>query len=307
MNLFERIIAARRVKKDGFILALGGGGGRGLAHLGVLDVLEQNGLKPDIIIGSSIGALFGAMYAVQPDAQAVIKRAKSILDSEQFANLSLPPSGESDNGEQNWFTKLSTAARQTLLFVRAATDRSVADTDALINIAFTFCAGECFNNAAIPIYITAVEFPNGECHLFSADSDIKLACAIAASMAIPGVFDPVGIKGKKYVDGGLGSDIPAQEAQMLATPEQLVLAVNVGARPSADYEPANVYEMLDWATQIKSLYLRKYNKGYADILIEPLVGFTQWNDFSHPEQEIEMGRKAALEVLPELLAKLGHA
>jgi len=307
MNLFERIIAARRVKKKGFILALGGGGGRGLAHLGVLDVLEQHGLKPDAIIGSSIGALFGAMYAVQPDAKAVIQHAKSILDSEQFSNLSLPSTGDDASDDQNWFSKLSTAARQTLLFVRAATDRSVADTDALIHIAFAFCGGERFNQADIPIYITAVEFPNGECHLFSADSNIKLPCAIAASMAIPGVFDPVGIAGKKYVDGGLGSDIPAQEAQMLATPEQLVLAVNVGARPSADYEPANVYEMLDWATQIKSLYLRKYNKGYADVLIEPLVGFTQWYDFSHPEQEIEMGRKAALDVLPELLEKLGHS
>ncbi len=306
MNLFERIIAARKNNKRGFVLALGGGGGRGLAHLGVFDVLEQHNLKPDIIIGSSIGALFGSMYAVNPNAKAVIKRALAILDSEHFANLSLPATGKADQEESNWFSKLSTAARQTVLLARAATDRSVADTGALIEIAFEFCGGNSFNDAEIPIYITAVEFPNGECHLFSADSDIKLPCAIAASMAIPGVFDPVAIKKKKFVDGGLGSDIPAQEAQMLAAPDQLVLAVNVGARPDKDIEPGNVYEMLDWATQIKSLYLRKYDKGFADVLIEPLVGFTQWNDFSHPEQEIEMGRQAALETLPELMEKLGR-
>ncbi|RLL51751.1 patatin-like phospholipase family protein [Mariprofundus sp. EBB-1] len=305
MNLLERITAARRVKKNGFILALGGGGGRGLAHLGVLDVLEAHHLKPDAIIGSSIGALFGSMYAVNPDAKAVIARAQTILASEHFTNLSLPAVDEPDRNDKNWFTKLSTAARQTVLLARASTGLSIADTTALIDIAHEFCGESCFNDTDIPMYITAVEFPNGECHLFSANSDIKLPCAIAASMAIPGVFDPVGINNKKYVDGGLGSDIPAQEARMLAAPDQLVLAVNVGARPVKDIEPGNVYEMLDWATQIKSLYLRKYNKDFADVLIEPLVGFTQWNDFSHPEQEIEMGRQAALEKMPELMDKLG--
>ena len=307
MNLFERIFATRHVKKTGFVLALGGGGGRGLAHLGVLDVLEAHNLKPDAIIGSSIGALFGAMYAAKPDAKAIIERSIGILDSEQFSNLSLPSPDHDTSEKQNWLGKLSNAARQTMLLARAATDRSVADTDALIDIAFAFCGGDRFSQTEIPIYITAVEFPNGECHLFSADSDIKLPCAIAASMAIPGVFDPVAIGDKKYVDGGLGSDIPAQEAQMLAAPNQLVLAVNVGARPSEDHVPANVYEMLDWSTQIKSLYLRKYNKSYADVLIEPLVGFTQWYDFSHPEHEIELGRQAALKKLPDLLEKLGRA
>jgi len=307
MNLFERIIATRQVKKNGFILALGGGGGRGLAHLGVLDVLEEHDLKPDTIVGTSIGALFGAMYAVQPDAKAVIAHALTILDSEHFTNLSLPSTDEPNWQDQNWLSKLSSAARQTLLYARVATDRSVADTDALIDIAFAFCGGNCFCNTTIPMYITAVQFPSGECHLFSADSDIKLPCAIAASMAIPGVFGPVSIGKNRYVDGGLCSDIPAQEAQMLAAPDQLVLAVNVGARPSKENEPNNVYEMLDWATQIKSLYLRKYNKSFADLFIEPLVGFTQWYDFSHPEQEIEMGRQAALEKMPELMKKLGRS
>jgi len=125
-------------------------------------------------------------------------------------------------------------------------------------------------------------------------------------MAIPGVFDPVKISGQKFVDGGVASDLPAREAQMVASPDQLVLAVNVGSRPSENNEPTNVYGMLDWTTQVKSLYLRKYNKTFADVLIEPLVGFTQWHDFSNPEQEIEKGRQAALEKMPELIDKLNR-
>jgi len=306
MNLLERIFEARTEKKNGFVLALGGGGGRGLAHLGVLDVLEEHHLKPDAIVGSSIGALFGAMYAITPDAKLVIQRAAAILASETFSKLDLPTLDEADTQDQGWLSKLSAAAKQTLLYTRAATERSVADTDALVDIAFAFCGGESFKDAKIPMYVTAVEFPSGECHLFSLHSDAKLPCAIAASMAIPGVFDPVNIGAQKFVDGGVASDLPAMEAQMIASSDQLVLAVNVGARPSEDNEPSNVYGMLDWTTQVKSLYLRKYNKTFADVLIEPLVAFKQWHDFSNPEQEIEKGRQAALEKMPELIEKLNR-
>ncbi len=306
MKWLERIFGPRPQSKRGFVLALGGGGGRGLAHLGVLDVLEAHQLRPDAIVGCSIGAMFGAMYAVTPDAQQVIRRVGEILASDSFTGLDLPLLDEADTQDQGWLSKLSAAARQTLLFTRAATERGVVDTDVLVDIAFGFCGGESFDDAEIPVYVTAVEFPSGECHLFSASSQVKLPCAIAASMAIPGVFAPLKLGDRKFVDGGVASDLPAREAQMLAAPDQLVLAVNVASRPSDRKEPTNVYGMLDWTTQVKSLYLRKYNKRYADVLIEPLVGFTQWHDFSNPEQEIEKGRQAALEQMPELIKQLGR-
>ena len=304
LHLLERIFETRAKKKHGFVLALGGGGGRGLAHLGVLEVLETHHLRPDAIVGSSIGALFGAMYAMQPDAHAVTARAMDILASEPFNSIDLPVLDEADIADQSWLSRLTAAARQTMLFTRAATDRSYADTDTLIHIASAFCGGETFADARIPLFITAVHFPSGECHLFDVNSRVTLPCAVAASMAIPGVFEPVIIDGQKFVDGGVAAELPAKEARMVARPDQLVLAVNVGARPRPDIEPSNVYGMLDWTTQVKSLYLRRYSKQYADVLIEPLVSYTQWHDFSNPEQEIEKGREAALEMMPALIEKL---
>ncbi len=304
MNLLERIFEARQKKKTGFVLALGGGGGRGLAHLGVLDILEQHKLTPDAIVGSSIGALFGSMYAMNPDAKAVIHHACSILQSDKFSKLGLPAIEGAGAQDQSWLARLSSAARQTLMYTKAATELALADTDALVDIVFAFCGGESFHDVKIPLYVTAVEFPGGDCNLFSANSDVKLPCAVAASMAIPGVFEPLMIGGKKYVDGGVASDLPAKEAQMVANSDQLVLAVNVGARPREDMEPVNVFGMRDWAAQIQALYLRKYNKTFSDVLIEPLVGFTQWQDFSNVEQEIEKGRQAALEKMPELIHQL---
>lgn len=293
-------------RRKGFVLALGGGGGRGLAHLGVLDVLEKHKMRPDVIVGSSIGAMFAAMYCTEPDAKAAIERAKDILASQPFAKLNLPSIDEADIQDQSWLSKLTDAARQSILYTRAATDRAIADTESLIEIAETFCTTASFSDLKIPLYVTAVQFPSGDCRLFSADTDVSVPRAVAASMAVPGVFDPVKVKGEKFVDGGVASELPSREARMVARPNQLVLAVNVGARPRPDMEPKNVYGMLDWTTQVKSLYLRQANKIYADVVIEPLVGFTQWNDFSNIEQEIEKGRQAALEKMPELIRKLGR-
>jgi len=193
--------------------------------------------------------------------------------------LDLPVLDGAEVEDQSWLSRLTAAARQSILFTRAATGIAVVDVHVLIEIVHTFCQEKSFDDLKIPLYITAVKFPSGECQMFSPDVDVTLACAIAASMAIPGVFNPVTIHEERFVDGSLASELPAKEAKMMANPDQFVVAVNVGSRPSPDEEPKNVIGMVDWATRIKSLYLRQYKKAYADVLIEPLVGFTQWHDF----------------------------
>lgn len=314
MVFFDALVKKKSEHRDdhakkGFILALGGGGGRGLAHIGVFEVLEEHGLFPDAIVGTSIGALFGAMYALDKDAAIVRERALAMIQSETFSRLNLPVLEEADVDDQTWLSRIVSAARQTVLYTRAATGPSVADTDALIEITGTFCGCEScghrnFEDLKIPLYVTAVQFPLGECRLFSKGSGVSLSRAIAASMAIPGVFDPIEIQDEKFVDGGVASELPAKEARMIASADQRVLAVNVGARPGPDYVARNVIEMLDWATQVKAYYLRMYKKQFADLVIEPLVGFTQWHDFSRFDQEIDKGRQAALEKMPELIGML---
>lgn len=284
----------------GFVLALGGGGGRGLAHLGVLEVLEEHGLKPDAIVGTSIGALFGAMYALEPDdTDALKKRVLSFLNSNDLESLKLPDFNDNDHSDDSWLSRLGAAARQSVWFTRAARGIAVADVNHLVKLADILCGKQNFSDIKIPLYITAVSFPCGECHIFSKGD---LSRSIAASMAIPGIFTPLEMDGNRYVDGALSSELPAKEARMVAKSEQLVVAVNVGARPSEHDEPQHVIGMLDWANSVKALYLRQYKKEFADVLIEPLVGFRQWNDFSNPEQEIERGRQAALEQMPKLIA-----
>jgi NTE family protein len=284
--------------QKGFILALGGGGGRGLAHLGVLQALEENHLRPSAIVGTSIGSLFGAMYALTLDAAALRAHVETFLNTEAFTHLDLPLLVEAETEDHTWLGKLTAAARESVLYARAATRTSLTDADAVLDIVRTLCKNKEFSDVQIPLYITTVGFPAGEIEIF-AEGD--LTRAIAASMAIPGVFAPVKIGAESFVDGGLACELPAKEAKKIAGEDNVVMAIDVGARPRPNVEPDTVVGMLDWAMRIKAFYLRQYKAEFADILVEPIPGFRQWSDFSHPDEEINRGHEATLEHIPELL------
>jgi len=301
MNLFGQILGKHY---KGFVLALAGGGGRGLAHLGAIKALEENGLRPDAIVGTSIGALFGAMYALNPDAETLRRRVFEFLNSDTFHHLNLPKVNDMgvESTDESWLARLSSVARQTILYTRALTDIAVADDSTLTQIAAEFCGEGGFETAKIALHVTAVHFPGGECKVFSSGNLCK---ALAASMAVPGVFDPVEIDGMRYLDGGLASEVPAMEARSVAGEDRFVVAVNTGARPDPEHAPTNVMGMLDWSSQVKSLYLRQYEKAHADVLIEPLVSYTQWDDFSNSDDEVGRGYEATLEKIPEIHRLLG--
>jgi NTE family protein len=285
-----------------FVLALGGGGGRGLAHLGVLEALEEHELRPAAIIGTSIGALFGTLYALTPDIEHVRNRVKDFLQSESFSHMGLPYKAEADTSDHTWLGRLTAAARESVLYTRAATHTAIADKDALQENVAILCEHKSFEDVEIPVFITTVHFPTGEIEIFSKGDLIR---AVSASMAIPGVFEPVEIDSELFVDGGLACDLPAKEAKMIAKAGQIVVAIDVGARPRPDYHPESVIAMLDWTNQIKSLYLRQFMGKFADVLIQAVPGFRQWSDFSHPDKEIERGHQATLEHIPTIMKLIG--
>lgn len=294
-------LTKRRASFDGFVLALGGGGGRGLAHLGVLRALEESGLRASAIVGTSIGALLGAMYALEPDVDSVQARVEAFGKSTQFSQLKLPAYCGANNGHRGWLERLTAAAQQSLLIARAWSNTSVEDAERVINVARTLCGDKGFGDVQIPFYATAVHYPSGECRLFSEGDLVR---SVAASMALPGIFEPVEIGGERFVDGGVASEIPAREARMVAGADRVVLAVNVSGRPGPEVEAQNVIGMLDWAMQVKAYYLREYKIRYTDVLVEPLVGNKLWNDFSKVDGDAERGFQAMREKLPELVDML---
>ena len=148
-------------KTKEFVLALGGGGGRGLAHLGVLEALEEHDLRPVAIVGTSIGSMFGAMYALNCRIENVINRVKKVLNSEAFAHLELPLLAEADTNDHTWLGRLTAAARESVLYARAARGPFLTDSTVLQEIVEHLCEGKGFADLRIALHVTCVRFPSG--------------------------------------------------------------------------------------------------------------------------------------------------
>lgn len=154
-------------------LALSGGGAKGFAHIGVFKLLEECGLKPDIIVGTSVGALMGALFADGYTADG-LKELFSGREFSEFAQLQLPKSGLFDSKRFRHFLKRH---------LRAKT----------------------FEELNVPLIVMATDLDNGESHEFRSGSIVD---AVTASCSIPIIFSPVVINGVHYVDGGLFHNFP---------------------------------------------------------------------------------------------------
>jgi len=285
--------------KSGFVLALGAGGGRGLAHVGVLLALEEQGLRPDVLVGSSVGSLVATMYAQQPDATWVQQRILNFLHSKAFQRLTLPVFHHLYvDSKGGWLERLSAVARQSVLYGRAVTSNAIADQHVLPYLIDKLEIGGSFSDLHIPVHMVSTVFPQGNVEVFSSG---EVSDYLAASMAIPTIFPPINIGGQRYVDGGVYAEVPAVQAKNLATPRQCVVAINTGSRRLGMHDPVNVLGVLDWVVDAQAQQLRERDAVYADVLVEPDVQSRLWYDFSNPEKVMDAGYHAMKQQMPKLL------
>lgn len=259
-------------------LALSGGGGRGFAHIGVLKVLEEKGIKVDFISGTSMGALISAMYSMNPNAKIL---EKEVLDKDwkEFFSYRFFK-GNSFMSEDNFEEYLKS------LFGKLK-----------------------FKDTKIPLFITAVDIKEVREVIFSKGN---IAKAVRASMAAPGVFPPVGNKDRILVDGGILDPIPTEILKKKGA--DVIIAVNVNHRPPRKFitnEPAtsrkvnveNVPIMRNILTSfgiMMSEFSRmdlNENEKHIDVNV-PLPGITSL-DFSHAKKAIKAGEDAARKHLPK--------
>jgi hypothetical protein len=143
-----------------FVLGSERGDGRGLVHLGVLAAAEENDLQAVAIVGTSIGSLFGAMYALNCRILAVINRVKTVSTSEAFAHLELPHSTAADTDDYTWLGKPTAAARETVVYARAARGSFLTDSTVLLESMDHLC-GEgssptCRSAYTLPVFVFLV-------------------------------------------------------------------------------------------------------------------------------------------------------
>jgi NTE family protein len=278
-------------------LVLSGGGARGLAHIGVLKVLEDLRVPIDMIVGTSMGSIAGGLYAngYSPAQleEMVLETPWDTLFSNEISRAELPYRKKPD--EKNYFVNLGLDYKQGLIMPKALIPAKKFEFRLR---AWTAGAPDDFERFRIPFMAVATDIETGRTVVLLHGD---LAKSLRASMAVPGVFMPVEIDGKVLVDGGVSDQLPVDVAKKMGA--DIIIAVNVGTPLKKASEINSIIDVTDQLSRIltnRTVFDAKDLLGKDDILIVPdLKGFTNM-DFSKTTQEIERGEQAALSLRDSL-------
>jgi NTE family protein len=272
-----------------FGIALGGGGARGLAHVGILEVLEEHNIRPKFVAGTSMGAVVGALYSLQGSTQGLRDRAKQMVASKEFKNLELD---KFYSDADNIFERFRNELFEKFFLGSLLFKKSHSNYDATNKIFRDAFGDMSFGDCVIPFACNALDIQSGEEVVFE---DGLLCEAVWASCAIPGIFPPF-VKDKRiFVDGGVIDNIPVEP--VLSIGAKSVLAVYLSKRPRYKGEPNTGFQINQRAYTFMKYHLDQRVLAEADIVIEPEIAGFHWADFSSIGTLIERGRTAALQNL----------
>ena len=267
-------------------LALGGGAARAFSHIGVLDRLTKHGIPIDIVTGTSMGAIIGAMYATQPDVAAIKARFAAYIESDVFDESGFNFFKELDSHDEGILAEMGRRARRgvfnTLMITKIAL---VNEKTAASSYAFLL-DDLSVEQTRIPFAAVALDLESGEPVVLARG---RLRDVIAASCAMPGVLNPVKLEGRLLVDGGWAETVPIRAARQLGA--DFVIAVDVGDSLSAFEAPRNALDVIARADSMARTALNKEQLKAADVVLSPQNGITHWADFSTTTQAIDRGEE----------------
>lgn len=270
-------------------LALGSGAARGLAHIGVLKVLEAEGIEIDCITGSSVGAVVGACYASGASLEE-LERISLDLTIYKLISLTLPR-------------------------------RGLIDCEKISALIYPFIGGASFEDLSIPLGIVATEIDTDSLKVFRTGDVLQ---AVQASMAVPGVLQPVILNNHVYVDGGVKDPVPVEAARNLGA--DIVIAVNLNhyvttasfLRAVKDGEDHSdfllrlkrlfssnnnvIFDIVGRSLDImqREITIHRFESSKPDVTICPEIGHLRLTDFGKAEEFISAGEKAAQAAIPQI-------
>ncbi len=248
-------------------LVLGGGAARGFAHIGVIKALEAQGIVPDMIVGTSAGAVVGALYAAGNNGFELQKVALE-MEERQIGDWTLP-------------------------------DRGVFKGEALQVFINKAVGNRTLEKLAKPFGAVATDLQSGEAVVFRTGDT---GMAVRASGSVPGVFQPVTINGREYVDGGLVSPIPVRAAKAMGA--NFVIAVDISAKPRHG-RTRSTFDVMLQTFAIMGQSMGRIELAEADVVIRPATAGVSATDFQGRHVAVLEGEKAVAAMLPEIREKLG--
>ena len=247
-------------------LALGGGAARGFAHIGVIQVLEEQGIKVDLVAGTSAGSLVAALYASGLSGREMAVLAEN-MDEGSITDWAFPTRG---------LIRGEALAR----YIREKT------------------GGKQIEQMKLPLGIVATDLSDGSGILFRRGDT---GAAVRASSSVPAVFQPVKIGSREYVDGGLVAPVPVRYARQMGA--ELVIAVDISSPPE-EKPGGDAVRMLLQTFSIMGRSINNFELSDADVVLRPKLDGVGSADFSARKRSVQAGREVALGALALIRAKI---
>jgi NTE family protein len=280
-------------------IALGGGGRRGVAHIGVLEVLEEHGITPAVVTGSSAGSIVGALYAAGVKL-SVMRELSLGLHKEDILTWNFNPYS---------FVQFLLSNLRDMASLLSTIPRGLFSGEKIGQLVEKVTNKKCFSEIAAPFGVVAVDLITGKKVVFSNTfphseqsgaiyfQKAPLGMAVEASCAIPGVFNPVSYEGTLLSDGGLLEMVPASLARILGA--HVVVGVDLKQKGSVD-EPQSFIQLIQRGIDLMTLQGVRRDLESADLVISPMEYDGKLDDFGRVAELLERGRQAALESIPNL-------
>src|SRR5712691_4074071 len=259
----EALVLARKADRPLIAFVLGGGGARGFAHTGVLKVLDEAGIRADLVVGTSAGSMVGALYAGGIRNDELVETALAV-QREELVDFVFPHRGFIEGN------RLQTYIDKAL-------------------------SGRLIEQLDIPFVAVATELGTGRLVAFTRGDT---GMAVRASCSVPVVFQPTAIRGSEYVDGALVSPVPVKVARELGA--DLVIAVDVSRQPAEQKGLDSTAAMLSQAFVVMEHALAQEETKLADVVIRPDLAKVRPTDLAARGQAIAAGEDAARAALPQI-------
>lgn len=277
-------------------LVLSGGSAKGIAHVGVLKVLEAEGIPIDVIAGASMGAIAGGLYAIG-------------FSAEQLEAIVNDPSWQKSLGnavkarDQNLMSRVSgqgvliaLPTEGTEFKIPSGVISGQEIMAMLSNWTWSFQDEEDFSLLPIPLAVVATDLRTGEAVSLK---NVSLPTALRASLSIPTLFAPVEIDGKQYIDGGLSRNLPGVDAIKLGA--DVLIGIDVGTQlDSLNFDEFTLIDVLMHTASFQGFRSDREQRALIDILIQPDISKLTFTDFSRAEEWVRRGEAAAYAALPQI-------
>jgi len=277
-------------------LALGGGGARGIAHIGVLKVLEREDIPIDLLVGTSVGALVGGAYASGVGPDELEKKVDEFLNSPEFQSSAIQAIETAYTREEGGVVqKIQGFLKNRFYVVQTMLKPGILSNEDFQTIVNYFIPDIQIEETRIPFRAAATDLVSGELITFSGGS---LRQAVMASCAVPGAIEPLRDGEMLLSNGGIICLVPISIAKREGA--DIVIAVAPDRDTCSEEEFRTAMDIRIRAVEITAHKLEDYELMDADVIIRPEVGDLHWSHFSQARNLVEEGERATESKLEDI-------